>query len=182
MADGMIRELEFNLLCQRHADAIYRYARSLLGNEADAQDATQEVLVRVWDNLHKIKLFRARAWILRTTRHYCIDQIRRRANLSTPMLVDDDLLDAQADDLAADPSQAADCTFQLERARAALARLPETLRSVFVLYEVNGLRYREIAQTLGIPINTVKVYLFRARARLSKLIATEQLCNTTCKD
>ena len=43
----MIRELEFQALCQRHSDEIYRYARSLLANQADAEDATQEVLLRL---------------------------------------------------------------------------------------------------------------------------------------
>jgi RNA polymerase sigma-70 factor, ECF subfamily len=178
----MIRELEFKVLSQRYCDDIYRYARSLLGNETDAEDATQEVLLRLWDNLPKINLFHPRAWILRTTRHYCLDQIRRRSKTSAPLLVEDEVLNEQPDELAPDPSEVADATFRLEQARAALLRLPETLRSVFVLYEVNGLRYREIAHTLGIPINSVRAYLFRARERLSKLIAKEELWTRTCKD
>lgn len=177
----MIRELEFKALCQRYCDDVYRYARGLLGNEADAEDATQEVLLRLWDNLPKVRLFRARAWMLQTTRYYCLDQIRRRSNPSTPLLVESELLDAHPDDLASDPSDAADSSFRLEQARAALLGLPENLRSVFVLYEVNGLRYREIAETLGIPINSVKVYLSRARAKLSKLIMKEELWTKTCK-
>jgi hypothetical protein len=47
----MIRELEFKVLCQRHSDEIYRYARALLANQADAEDATQEVLLRLWNHL-----------------------------------------------------------------------------------------------------------------------------------
>jgi RNA polymerase sigma-70 factor, ECF subfamily len=178
----MIRELEFKVLCQRYCDDIYRYARSLLGSAADAEDATQEVLLRLWENLPTLRLFHTRGWLLRTTRHYCLDQIRRRSNRSTPLLVDGDLLDNQPDDRACDPSEAADSRFRLEQARAALLKLPENLRSVFVLYEVNGLRYREIAQTLGMPINSVRVYLSRARARLSKLTRKEELWTQTCKD
>jgi RNA polymerase sigma-70 factor, ECF subfamily len=178
----MIREIEFRVLYQRYSDQIYRYARSLLANEADAEDATQEVLLRLWDSLPKVNLFHARAWILRTTRNYCLDQIRRRRNPATPVLVDDDLLDSQVDHFATDPSHAADCTFRLEQARAALLKLPEKLRSVFILYEVNGLRYREIARTLGIPINSVRAYLFRARAKLSELMIQEELWTKTCKD
>ena len=87
--------------------------------------------------------------------------------------MDDDILDERPDELAVNPSLAADSSLRLEQARHALLKLPENLRSVFVLYEVNGLRYREIAQTLGIPINTVKVHLSRARERLSKLITKE---------
>lgn len=178
----MIRELEFKVLCQRFCDEIFRYASGLLGNRADAEDATQEVLLRLWDNLPKVNVFKARAWIMRTTRNYCLDQIRRRSNPSAPMLMDDELLDLHADELACDPSHAADSTFRLEQARAALLKLPENLRSVFILYEANGLRYREIAETLGIPLNSVRVYLSRARARLSQLIRKEDSWTTMCND
>ena len=101
------------------------------------------------------------------------------------MLIDDYILDDRPDELAVNPSLAADSSLRLEQAHHALLKLPENLRSAFVLYEVNGLRYREIAQTLGIPINTVKVHLSRARERLSKLInreesTKEESCTKTC--
>jgi RNA polymerase sigma-70 factor (ECF subfamily) len=169
----MIRELEFKILCQRHRDEIYRYAHCLLANRADAEDATQEVLLRLWNHLPRIIPLNMRAWLLRTTRNYCLGQIRRRANRNTPMLMDEDILNEQPDELAVNPSLAADCSLRLEQARRALLKLPENLRSAFVLYEVNGLRYREIAQTLGIPINTVKIHIARAREKLSKAINRE---------
>ncbi len=140
--DGMIRELEFKVLCHRYSDEIYRYARSLLANQADAEDATQEVLLRLWNHLPTIRPFKLRAWLLRTTRCYCLDQIRRRSNPATPLLVGDEVLDERPDELAADPSLAADSNLRLEQARNSVLKLPENLRSVFVLYEVNGLRYR----------------------------------------
>jgi RNA polymerase sigma-70 factor (ECF subfamily) len=176
----MIRELEFKVLCQRHSDEIYRYARSLLANPADAEDATQEVLLRLWNHLPTMRPFKFRAWLLRTTRCYCLDQIRRRSHRAAPMFMDDEILDGQPDELAVNPSLAADSRLRLEQARSSLLQLPENLRSVFVLYEVNGLRYREIAETLGIPINTVKINLLRARDRLSKLVNQEEPWTKTC--
>jgi DNA-directed RNA polymerase specialized sigma24 family protein len=53
----MIRELEFKILCQRRRDEIYRYAHSLLANRADAEDATQEVLLRLWNHLPRLNPF-----------------------------------------------------------------------------------------------------------------------------
>ena len=178
----MIRELEFKVLCQRHSDEIYRYARGLLANGADAEDATQEVLLRLWNHLPRINPFNLRAWLLRTTRCYCLDQIRRRANRAAPLLMEEEMLEDQPDELAVNPSVAADSSFRLEQARKALLRLPENLRSVFVLYEVNGLRYREIAQALDIPINTVKVYLSRARVQLSHLSTKPEPWMKACHD
>lgn len=98
------------------------------------------------------------------------------------MLLDDEILAEQPDESAANPSAAADSSFRLEEARRLLLRLPENLRSVFVLYEVNGLRYREIAEVLEIPINSVKVYLLRAREKLATFVNEEKLCKKTCHD
>jgi RNA polymerase sigma-70 factor (ECF subfamily) len=177
----MIRELEFQALSQRHCDEIYRYALGLLGSQADAEDATQEALLRLWNHLPRLNLFNIRAWLFRTTRNYCLDQIRRRSRVVTPNVDLDETVEDWPDEVAVDPSFAADSSCQLEQARKALLKLPETLRSVFVLYEVNGLRYREIAATLGIPINTVKVDLMRAREKLSKLIHKEESWIKNCR-
>jgi RNA polymerase sigma-70 factor (ECF subfamily) len=177
----VIRELEFQLLCQRHRDDIFRYAQALLGNRADAEDATQEALLRLWNHLPRINLFNVRGWLFRTTRNYCLDQVRKRAQQIVSAPAEDENPDRWPDALAIDPSRAADSGSRLEQAREALRQLPETLRSVFVLYEVNGLRYREIADVLGIPINTVKVNLLRARQRLSKLVVKEETWTTNCR-
>lgn len=176
----MIRELEFKYLCERHSDEIFRFARSFLANPSDAEDATQEVLLRLWRYLPRINPFKLRAWLLRTTRCYCLDQLRRRAHRATPLLLEDETLAEHPDEFALNPSQAADSSLRLAQARLLLLRLPENLRSVFVLYEVNGLRYHEIASTLDLPINTVKVYLFRAREKLSHLVTQIEPCKKTC--
>ena len=178
----MIRELEFKILCERHSDEIYRYARGLLGTPADAEDATQEVLLRLWRHLPRLNPFNLRAWILQTTRFYCLDQIRRRSNRAAPLAWEEGALEDQPDEQAINPSLAADSSLRLDQARQALLKLPEKLRSVFVLYEVNGLRYREIATVLGIPVNSVKVYLSRAREKLLDLITKEAPCQKICKD
>ena len=180
----MIRELEFQLLCQRHSDEIYRYARGLLRNQADAEDATQEALFRLWIHLPRINLFKTRAWLFRVTRNYCLDLIRDRSSRVTAPGTEEEMVEEWPDDLAVDPSEAADSSFRLEQARQLLLKLPERLRSVFLLYEVNGMRYREIADVLGIPINTVKVNLLRAREKLSGLMPTvkEEKWTTSCKD
>ncbi len=170
----MIRDLKFKMHCRKYSDDVYRFARSLLGNEADAEDATQEVLLRLWKNLDSIRRPDVRSWLLRTTKNHCIDQIRRRNDLLTDM--SDDHLETYPDQLADDPVRAADQADLRNQIDAALESLPENLRNVFVLYEVNGLRYREIADTLEIPINSVKVYLSRARAKLKQYFTLQAAC------
>ena len=177
----MIRELQFKMLCHRHADEVFRYARSMLGSRAEAEDAVQEVLLRLWRNLSEVPLLKARNWVLRTTRNYCLDQIRRRANQFTPLFVSNEILEQYSDELTKNPDAVVDCSDLEKSITRALLQLPEKLRSVFVLYEINGLRYHEIAQALDLPINTVKVYLSRARKKLQQLLTKEHLWISTCK-
>lgn len=74
----------------------------------------------------------------------------------------------QEDKSATDPREATDRASFRQEIDVALQGLTENLRSVFILHEINGLRYREVAETLDIPINSVKVYLSRARAQLKQ--------------
>src|SRR5262245_32625817 len=119
----MIRELEFKILCERHSDEIYRYARALLANQADAEDAAQEVLLRLWRHLPRLNPFNLRAWLFQTTRCYCLDQIRRRRHRAAPLLFEDGVPEDQPDEFAIDPSRAADSSLRLEQAREALLKL-----------------------------------------------------------
>ena len=170
----MIRELRFKILCRRHADEIYRFVRSMLGNAADAEDATQEVLLRLWLNLPAVPMLKARAWLYRTTRNYCLDQIRRRSLVTAAAMPGAEVLEEIVDAGIEHPSRAADLDYLRTCMDVALQSLPETLRSVFILYEVNGLRYRQIAEQLDLPINSVKVHLLRARRRLQDLLRKEK--------
>ena len=94
----MLRELKFKSHCRRHSDDVYRFARSLLGNASDAEDATQEVLLKLWNHSSKITRADVRPWLLRTTRNHCIDQIRRRRGEQAPW--QDEYLEMQEDELS----------------------------------------------------------------------------------
>ncbi len=170
----MIRELRFKILCRRHADEIYRFVRCMLGNATDAEDATQEVLLRLWLNLSTVRVLKARSWLYRTARNHCLDQIRRRSMVTLPILPGAEMLEKIVDEGCENPSRAADRDHLRMRIDAALQSLSETLRSVFILYEVNGLRYRQIAEQLDLPINSVKVHLLRARRKLRELLRKEK--------
>jgi RNA polymerase sigma-70 factor, ECF subfamily len=83
-------------------------------------------------------------------------------------------LEAIIDEGCGDPSRAADLDQLRNRMDAALQTLPELVRTVFILYEINGLRYRQIAEQLEIPLNSVKVHLLRARRKLQELLRKER--------
>ena len=66
------------------------------------------------------------------------------------------------------PERLVDKVFTDEEIKTAIERLPERIRSPFVLYELQGLKYKEISKILDIPLNTVKVNIMRARKQLQK--------------
>lgn len=77
-------------------------------------------------------------------------------------------METQEDESVLDPRAAADHASFRKEIDVALQGLSENLRSVFILHEINGLRYREVADALEMTINSVKVYLSRARAELKQ--------------
>ncbi len=140
----MIRNLKFSLLAKRHADEIYRFSKGMLGDPMEAEDATQEVLLSLWTHLVSVEWLGARAWLYRTARNHCIDRIRRRQALHQPVFVDHDSLPETETTSINDPSRQADRATLKKKIDNAINALPETLRSVIVLYEINAVsRYSD---------------------------------------
>ena len=170
----MIRELKFKWLTQRYSDEIYRFVRGMLKDPAEAEDATQEILLRLWQHLPEVRLSTSRAWLYQTARNYCRDLLRRRQAKHRPLYLGDDETPEPVCDRQSKATAESDLTRLRNLLDEALDQLPEAQRSVFVLYEINRLRYQEIADTLDIPINSVKVYLSRARQKLQSLLKEEK--------
>lgn len=169
----MINELKYKILCKKYADDVYRFSRSMLRNASDAEDATQEVFLRFWKNIHKINPIQGKAWLMKTTRNYCLDVVRRRSNQLVLAGGDDEFPIQNLESGDGDPIQSCTISETREMIDKALGSLPENLRLAFVLYEINGLKYREISDVTGQPINSVKVNISRARGKLRDWISSQ---------
>jgi RNA polymerase sigma-70 factor (ECF subfamily) len=154
-----------------HAELPYlrAVARRLTGNPQDAHDVVQDALVRALPALHTIAAGpRLRAWLVTIVRHIHIDRVRRVAREPRSVPIDGFLADSLP---SREPEPAADDGMGMEDVEAALAALPETFRRVFVLHELEGRPYRDIAGALDIPLATVGTRLNRARTKLRALLA-----------
>jgi RNA polymerase sigma-70 factor (ECF subfamily) len=142
----------------------------MLKNKMDADDVTQEVMIRIWENIDKFNLLAAKTWIMKTTNNLCIDYLRRRTVVfNREHEIDDEFEDTFSINAAGDnPYLTTHMNMMVSKVKEAIERLPENLKSIFVLFEINGMKYREISKTLDLPINTVKVYLLRARKKLQE--------------
>jgi RNA polymerase sigma-70 factor (ECF subfamily) len=161
------------LLRHQH-DRMWAVCRRIVGNDADASDATQEALMAVVRGLPR---FDGRAsfatWCYRVAVNASLDELRRRKR--RPVLTDADGAPLPGDGAASD----VDVPFELRvadrlRLDAALAALPEDFRVPVVLRDVCDLDYAEIAETLQIPAGTVRSRIARGRAALATMLRNQE--------
>lgn len=156
---------------------VYTACQRLLGDPADAADATQEVYLRV---VRSVLAFRGEAafgtWLHRITTNVCATALRRRGDVRARGQVAGTTAFAApgAPDVLAAPDDTEKRAADLDQARrlaGAIAELPDDARAVVVLRDVRGLSTREAAAMLGISEGAVKVRLHRAHARLRQVVA-----------
>lgn len=144
---------------------VYRTAYYIVGNEQDALDASQEALLRVYTRINSYKekaLFKT--WVHRIVTNLCIDQFRRRK--PTVSIDEHDMVFPTKDDVELESLS----IFVAKDIEEAIVKLPDHHRAVVVLRYIQDLSYKEIAESLDLPLNTVKSYLFRARKQLQDLL------------
>ena len=164
-----IKSIKYRTLVERHRVSVYYYAFSFLKNEMDAEDLSQEVWIKVWNNLDKFGWNKAKSWILKTTHNLAIDSLRKR-KMNFNEITENEVELLSDESYESNPGRLAEVSSSIMNIEEAVSRLPERLRSVFILYEIEGFKYKEIAEILKIPVNSVKVYLMRARIKLQEMV------------
>ena len=168
------RQDAFRELLARYREPIYRFIRASTGDAQEALDLTQDTFIAAFAALGRFDRSRPLlTWLRRIALNKCRDWGRRR-RLRT-MLWRTAPIDAahdMADDAIAPDVQAADRA-ELARVNAAIVRLPARLRETLILRTVEGLGQAETADVLGISEKAVETRLYRARSKLSELLANE---------
>lgn len=163
----------FTKLLKLHGDRIYSYVLYFLGEREEAEDATQEVFLRLWQRCPATDQSGAAAWMMKVAHNLCIDAVRRRGRERKRIRA------IPAHSLANLPARASSQTdpeqcLQLdERQRlllSALATLPATTQSVLLMHYFQGLKCREIAHILDVGESTIKVRIHRGRRALRQVL------------
>ena len=135
-------------------------------------DASQEAFVRAWRHIRRFDAAtRFYPWYARILRNECISRLRRRTRRRTVALAGDPPSDGDGKD----PTLLVERTERDGRIWRAILLLPAPQREIIVLAHFQGLSYKEMAQTIGIPIGTVMSRLHAARQALRTLLAGEEL-------
>lgn len=154
--DTHAKERELEQLYDEHKGRVFSTAYRMVGNRPDAEDITQDVFIKVFKHMDA---FRGEAaistWIYRITVNTCFDFLRKRKRQAAVPLED-----------VPEPSTPSQGLKRL--IETMVTQLPATYRKVFTLYDIQGLKHAEIAETLGITEGASKSLLHRARAQLRK--------------
>lgn len=143
-----------------------RYARRMMGDEAEAEDVAQEAMLRLWRIAPEWQSGRAKisTWLYRVTANLCIDRLRRKSNLGL-----DDV------DEPADPGHSATARLQAQSRndalQDALSALPHRQRQAVVLRHIEGLSNPEIAEIMDISARAVESLTARGKSALADKLA-----------
>lgn len=153
------------LLLPRYREKVFRLCVSMLRDRAQAEDVAQDVFMRVWRALSGYAgQASLSTWIYAITRNACLSELRKkRAHVSIHM--DDDEYDGEVAALSVSDADDSATTSVSQL----LDQLPERYRQAVTLFYMEDKSYEQTAESLGLPLGTVKALLHRARKKLIEL-------------
>lgn len=142
---------------------LYHYAYLLLKDRSEAEDAVQEVCLKLWKIRESLEQYNSlEAFALKVTRNWCLDRIKAKK----PLYIENynPWFDKRAEDT--DPHKALENTDHLDLLFSVMDKLPEQQRHIIQLREIENREYEEIAEILDMNVNAVRVNLSRARNKI----------------
>ncbi len=168
----------FGTLVKRYERELFGYLRRYVGDDDLADDVFQNTFIAVFRKIGQYEPGRAaRPWLYAIATNQAIDALRRRTRRGDRAADARTAPDEEGEPRplfelvpapGPDPGESADRAEQAGRVRAAVDRLPDLLRQVVVLAYFQGLKYKDIADALGIPVGTVKSRLHAATTKLTE--------------
>jgi RNA polymerase sigma-70 factor (ECF subfamily) len=158
--------VRFEQLVLPHLDAAFNLARWLLRGRAEAEDATQEAMLRSYRFFRGYHGGDVRAWLLQIVRNTCFTWLQKNRPADSMTEFDEE----QHPQVDSTPEALAIAGDNRERLMRAMEDLPPRFREVLVLRELEGCSYKEIATITSVPIGTVMSALARARERLQRVL------------
>lgn len=169
----------FDEIVALYKDGIYNYICRMVSNRDDVEDLTQEVFLRAFSSIKKFRReANLRTWLYRIASNLCVDKYRRwglEKQLMVPLHPvdredEDSPLAIDMPDSTYDPQQVYERSELQQQVQRAICRLSDKLRAPILLYDIEGMSYEEISQTLSIPVGTVKSRIFKARIQLKEML------------
>lgn len=170
-------EGSLEVLIRRYLKPIYGFVYHMVGNVHDAEDVTQETFVKMWKHLKKFDSRKSfKTWLFSIAKNAALDFLKKKKAIPFSALDNEDgdnvMIDSIADSEAL-PSEIFDREDIASFLASAMAKLPPMYRAVLTLHYNEQLRFREIADVLGEPLDTVKSRHRRACSMLRKFLTSK---------
>ena len=160
----------FEKLFERHRNLVYRFVYQMSNRRDDAEDLTQEVFVRAYQNLHRYRdEAKFTTWLLRIATNLATDRARmyqRRMSLEAQESGSRGALAWMTVGNVSDPVENLEADRRVEALKKALAALPEHHRNVVILRDIEEMDYKDMAELLGCTVGGAKLRVLRARRAL----------------
>ncbi|MFZ1081484.1 MAG: sigma-70 family RNA polymerase sigma factor [Candidatus Kryptoniota bacterium] len=164
------KEREFETIILPHLDAAYNLARWIARNDRDAEDIVQEACLRALQSFEDLQGKDGRPWFMTIVRNVSYTLLSsHKLRESNSVEFEDDAHSSGS--IFADPATLIEREFDKQMLKTALEKLPDELREVIVLRELESFSYKEIAHIMNVPIGTVMSRLARGRASLQRQLS-----------
>ena len=153
-----------------HLGSAYNLARWLTGNHEDAEDVVQEAFLRAFSALDRLRGEDPKPWLFAIVRNTSMTWLKRNRNAAAAVGLEVQVEDPS--EPSPDPEETLLISCNREQVRQALEQLPTDFREAIVLRELEGLSYKEIASSVGVPLGTVMSRLSRGRDWLRRVLTS----------
>jgi RNA polymerase sigma-70 factor (ECF subfamily) len=167
-------------LVQSHQTYVYSIALSVMKDPTDAADMTQEAFIRLMRSLHTYRAeTKFTTWLYRLATNVCLDGLRRRGKPIVSLDLEGDEDEPSVGERLSDhdpwasPEVGTALRESAGEVRQALGQLNETQRLALTLHYFDDMRYEDIAQVMGLPLNTIKSHIRRGKERLASILGRD---------
>jgi RNA polymerase sigma-70 factor (ECF subfamily) len=151
----------FEAIYRRHSGPLYSLAYRMVGNPNDAEDLLQEIFLLAYNKLPSYQGQAALGtWLYRVATNRCLDYLRSRASRNQAIT---ESLDDKDRPLSSAPTESTPERLDIEES---VAKLPDSYRAAFLLYDVEGFEHKEVAEILGVAEGTSKSLVHKARLKI----------------
>lgn len=168
-----MKKNKYKKFLEKNKDKVFSYAVYLLHCWEDAEDTTQEVFLKLWDNWYKINPQKRESWTMRVTHNCCIDLIRKRKKIQ--QTTESEIINSNNtydySDVFSNPEKQFHLTEQQKIILTTMAKLPKKQQNVLILHYFYDKKIKEISTMLEIKESTLKVILHRARKSMKTLLS-----------
>nr|WP_312579011.1 sigma-70 family RNA polymerase sigma factor [Sedimentibacter sp.] len=169
----------FEELIKEHKKSAYNIALRVLRNVEDAEDISQEALIKVFKNIHNFNMQSTfRVWMYRIVVNACLDFKRKKTidaySIDEPIKLDgNNEIHKEIEDNTNNPDAMIEKNFNSEMVNKAVNKLDDDFKTIIILRDIKGFSYQEISEILSCNLGTVKSRLNRARSNLKQIIQEE---------